>query len=136
LRKSVRVLAAGCFNRVHQAHLAMLRLARSYGGHLTLVLAHDLHNRKPGAVPGKVRLGWIRSLKVADEVLLGAPKGFAQTVRDVRPDIIALGHDQAFPDNETAAVVEALGASVVKLPWCAGREHTVISAEGPAAPHA
>ncbi|MBI5624937.1 MAG: adenylyltransferase/cytidyltransferase family protein [Elusimicrobia bacterium] len=131
MKRRVRVLAAGCFNRVHQAHLAMLRLARSYGDELVVVLAHDRHNRKPGAVPGRRRLAWLRSLGVADEVRLGAPHGFAQTVRDLRPDIIALGHDQRFPDQETAAVVEALGAAVVRLPWCVGREHTVLSAETP-----
>ena len=129
MKKFVRVLAAGCFNRVHRAHMSMLKMARSYGDELVVVLAHDSHNRKAGAVSGRTRLAWLESLAVADRVLLGAPHGFAQTVREVKPDVIALGHDQHFPDQETAAVVSALGIAVVRIPWCPGREHTVITHE-------
>ncbi|MBI4676397.1 MAG: adenylyltransferase/cytidyltransferase family protein [Elusimicrobia bacterium] len=129
MRKPVRVLAAGCFNRIHAAHLSMLRMARTFGDELVVVLAHDAHNRKAGAVPGKMRMRWMESLGLADQVVMGRPEGFAQTVRELRPGVVALGHDQHFPDRETAAVIEALAVEVVRLPWCVGRERAVLPPE-------
>ncbi|MBI5210598.1 MAG: adenylyltransferase/cytidyltransferase family protein [Elusimicrobia bacterium] len=130
------MLVAGCFNRIHRAHLSMLRMARTLADELVVVLAHDAHNRKTGAVDAPTRLRWLEALGIADRVVLGRPESFARTLRRERPDVVALGYDQRFPDEETAAAAERLGASVVRLPWCVGKEHVVMCHHEHGAPHA
>lgn len=125
-KKPATVFAAGCFNRVHKAHLAMLHAARSLGDRLVLVLSHDSHNHKPNAVPAKKRLTWLKSLKVADKVLVGEPDSFAKSLRREKPDILVLGYDQRLPDAETRAAVRELGIEIVQLPWYPGKDETVL----------
>jgi cytidyltransferase-like protein len=113
---------AGCFNRVHKAHLRTLRLARALGDRLVVVLAHDAHNHKPNAVPSRERRRRLLDLGAADKVVVGAAGSFAESLRRERPDILALGYDQRLPDAATAAAVRELGVRVVVLPWSPGKE--------------
>ncbi len=119
------VFAAGCFNRVHEAHLQMLRAARGLGDELVVVLAHDSHNRKPNAVSAARRKKILEDLGVADRVLVGRPDSFARSLRRVRPKVLVLGYDQRLPDDETRRAVEELGVQVVQLPWYPGKERTI-----------
>ncbi|MBI5240871.1 MAG: adenylyltransferase/cytidyltransferase family protein [Elusimicrobia bacterium] len=116
------VFVAGCFNRVHKAHLRTLRLAQALGGRLVVVLAHDSHNHKPNAVPARDRLRRLRALGVADRVVVGEAGSFAESLRRERPDILALGYDQRLPDAATEAAVRELGVRVTVLPWSPGKE--------------
>ena len=118
----VTVFVAGCFNRVHKAHLRTLRLARALGDRLVVVLAHDAHNHKPGAVSAQERRLRMLELGVADQVVVGAAGNFAESLRRERPDILALGYDQRLPDAATEAAVRELGVRVVTLPWSPGKE--------------
>ena len=123
-RKKVTVFTAGCFNRVHQAHLRMLQTARSLGDRLVVVLSNDAHNRKPNAVPAKTRLRWMKQLGVADQVVIGQSDSFAGSLRRLKPQILALGYDQRLPDAETAEAVRELGIETVVLPWFPGKDQT------------
>jgi FAD synthetase len=116
------VFVAGCFNRVHNAHLRTLRLARALGDRLVVVLAHDSHNHKPNAVPARQRLARLLELGLADKVVIGAAGSFAESLRRERPDILALGYDQRLPDAATEAAVRQSGVRVVTLPWSPGKE--------------
>jgi cytidyltransferase-like protein len=118
----VTVFVAGCFNRVHNAHLRTLRLARALGDRLVVVLAHDAHNHKPNAVPALERRRRLLELGLADAVVIGAAGSFAASLRRARPDILALGYDQRLPDEATEAAVAELGVRVVTLPWSPGKE--------------
>jgi FAD synthetase len=118
----VTVFAAGCFNRVHSAHLRLLRHARVLGDRLVVVLSNDAHNKKPNAVPSATRRKWLEELGIADEVIVGGPDGFAPTLRRVGPDVLVLGYDQKLPDPETEAAVRELGIEVVVMPWFPGKE--------------
>ena len=113
---------AGCFNRVHKAHLRTLRLARALGDRLVVVLAHDAHNHKPNAAPSRERLRRVRELGAADKVVVGAAGSFAESLRRERPDILALGYDQRLPDAASEAAVRELGVRVIVLPWSPGKE--------------
>lgn len=126
-RAPVKVFAAGCFNRVHPAHLRLLRLARTLGDRLVVVLSNDAHNRKPNAVPASRRKAALESLGIADEVVIGAPDGFAGTLRDQRPQVLVLGYDQRLPDAETESAVRELGVEVVVMPWFPGKEDPAAS---------
>lgn len=116
------VFAAGCFNRLHEAHVRMLRHARSLGDELVVVLSNDAHNRKPNAVPAAARRRNLEALGLADRVIVGHPDSFARTVREVKPSIVALGYDQRLPDEDTEKALREVGARVVTLPWYPGKE--------------
>jgi cytidyltransferase-like protein len=120
--KPVTVFAAGCFNRVHPAHLRLLRQAKVLGDRLVVVLSNDAHNKKPNAVPAAERKKRLESYGVADEVLVGEADSFAESLRKVSPGIIVLGYDQKLPDPETEQAVAALGVRVVVMPWFPGKE--------------
>ncbi len=121
-RKPVTVFAAGCFNRVHPAHLRLLRQAKVLGDRLVVVLSNDAHNKKPNAVPAAARQKTLESYGVADEVLVGDAGSFAASLRRVSPDILVLGYDQKLPDPETEEAVRALGVRVIVMPWFPGKE--------------
>lgn len=116
------VFAAGCFNRVHAAHVRLLRSARVLGDTLVVVLSNDAHNRKPNAVPAKVRKQWVEALGIADKVVIGNPESFAETMRKENPDILVLGYDQKLPDPETEKAVKDMGVDVIVMPWFPGKE--------------
>lgn len=123
-KKPVKVFAAGCFNRIHEAHLAMLRVARTLGDEFVLVISHDAHNRKPNALPAETRRRRLESLGLADRVIVGRPDSFAQSLRAEKPDILVLGYDQRLPDEATEKLVRELGVEVVKMPWFPGKDRT------------
>ena len=100
----------------------MLEYARALGDQLLLVLSSDAHNRKPNAVPAALRLRRMTELRLADKVVIGGSGGFAGSLRRARPDILALGYDQRFPDKETEKAVRELGIEVVVMPWFPGKE--------------
>ena len=116
------VFVAGCFNRVHTAHLRMLRCAKALGDRLVVVLAHDAHNHKINALPSSERARRIKSLGVADRVIVGSPKSFAASLIRLKPRILALGYDQKLPDAASAKALRQLGVRVVRLPWSPGKE--------------
>lgn len=120
----MKVFAAGCFNRIHEAHLRLLRTARSLGDELVVVLSNDVHNKKPNAVPAATRLRWMKKLGIADKVVVGKPDSFARSLREERPDILVLGYDQRLPDEETRRAVSELGIEVFTMPWFPGKEKT------------
>lgn len=118
------VFAAGCFNRVHEAHLRLLREARALGDELVVVLSNDAHNKKPTAVSAERRKKTLESYGLADRVVIGRPDSFAASLREVKPQILVLGYDQRLPDAETAKVVEELGVRLIVMPWFPGKERS------------
>ena len=118
------VFAAGCFNRVHEAHLKLLREARALGDELVVVLSHDAHNKKPTAVPAALRRERLLAFGVADRVVIGKADSFAASLRELKPDILVLGYDQRLPDAETEKAVAELGVRLVVMPWFPGKERS------------
>ena len=116
------MFAAGCFNRVHPAHLRLLRQARALGDRLVVVISSDAHNKKPNAVPAKERKARLETLGAADEVLIGDSDGFVGSLKRVNPDVLVLGYDQKLPDPETEAAVRDMGIQLVVMPWFPGKD--------------
>ncbi|MCX6819513.1 MAG: adenylyltransferase/cytidyltransferase family protein [Candidatus Aenigmarchaeota archaeon] len=97
----IKVLAGGCFNKIHPGHIYFLNKAKALG-YLVVVLTHDKNNKKSYAVPAKERKKQITALKIADEVVIGHPTDYSKTVETIKPDIIALGYDQELPEGLNA----------------------------------
>lgn len=101
-KKRPIVLTAGVFDLLHLGHVKFLEEAKKMGGknaELIVIVARDktVKNRK-GEKPvmsEDQRRALVESLEVVDEAILGYEKfSIDRVVEKIKPDIIALGHDQ------------------------------------------
>ena len=96
------VMATGTFDLLHPGHGLYLQKAKELGGKdvkLVVVVARDSTVRRKKRIPiigESQRLEMIRMLKPVDEAYLGHPTDMFKIVRDIRPDIIAIGSDQSY----------------------------------------
>ena len=120
-RKEKVVLATGVFDILHMGHLYYLTEARKLGDRLVVVVARDETARRlkrQPIVPEHLRLEMVRGLKPVDEAVLGDRDDFYKVVEMVRPDIIAIGHDQSHDPEKIKKELEGRGldAMVIRLP--------------------
>jgi len=101
-KKRPIVLTAGVFDLLHLGHVKFLEEAKKMGGknaELIVIVARDktVKNRK-GEKPvmsENQRRALVESLEIVDEAILGYEKfSIDRVVEKIKPDIIALGHDQ------------------------------------------
>jgi FAD synthetase len=115
------VLATGVFDILHMGHLYYLSEAKKLGDRLVVVVARDETasrlKRRP-IVPEHLRLEMVRGLKPVDEAVLGDRDDFYKVVETVRPQIIALGHDQSHDPDRIKKELQGRGleVEVVRLP--------------------
>ena len=92
------VLAGGVFDIIHPGHIHTLTAAKALGDVLVVAIATDktaqkmkkmrpLHNQK-------LRCELVSSLSMVDEAIVGHEEDIFETVKEIKPDIIALGYDQ------------------------------------------
>ncbi|HVP23985.1 MAG TPA: adenylyltransferase/cytidyltransferase family protein [Conexivisphaerales archaeon] len=97
------VMAGGVFDILHPGHIYTLSKARALGDMLVVSVARDktvLKMRgKPVMNSEETRLSLVRSLRFVDAALLGSENDIFETVELIRPDIIALGYDQAHDEQ-------------------------------------
>ncbi len=115
-----RVMASGVFDILHSGHLHYLMDAKTLGDELYVVVATDatVRRRKHEPItPEKMRVELVQALKPVDHAILGTEGDMFETVRKVRPDIIALGYDQGFDERELEEGLRKHGltAKVVRL---------------------
>jgi FAD synthetase len=98
----ITVLASGVFDLIHYGHIRFLEEAKREGGEdakLIVIVARDetvrrLKGRMP-IIPEDQRRALVESLKVVDEALLGYEEmDLAAVIERIKPDIVAVGHDQ------------------------------------------
>ncbi len=115
----VRVLATGTFDILHPGHLRYLSEARALGDELYVIVARDSmikHKPKP-IVPEEQRLAVVQALGIVDRAMLGSEHDMYEPLREIRPDIIALGKNQFFNERELEKQLKAHGinAKVVRI---------------------
>ncbi len=97
-RKGKVVLVGGVFDIVHPGHVFFLRKAKEFGDCLCVVVARDstvAKLKRMPVIPEDQRLRVVESLKPVDFAVLGYEgKDFIEFVKDMRPDVIALGPNQ------------------------------------------
>lgn len=129
-----RVLAFGTFDIVHLGHLSLFTQAKALGDHLTVVVATDerVHAIK-GAYPIHTqaeRCTFLKHVIDIDDVRLGHATDVYQSVREVAPDIIALGYDQRVFVDALEAKLATFGldqTTIVRLkPYKEHREKTSV----------
>jgi len=114
------VLASGVFDLLHLGHVKFLEEAKKAGGknaELIVIIARDstvqeTKGRKP-IMPESQRRALVESLKVVDEAVLGFENFDIDDVIDrIKPDVIALGYDQAAMERRVREYVDKHGLNV------------------------
>jgi FAD synthetase len=99
----VRVLATGTFEILHPGHLLYLEEAKKLGDELFVIVGRDVTVRKrkrTPIIPEEQRLKMVSALKVVDKAMLGSENDIYEPLYTIKPDIIALGYDQGFDEEE------------------------------------
>lgn len=117
----VRVMATGVFDLLHPGHIYFLDEAKKLGDELVVVVARDSTAKRFKHVPitsEASRVQMVASLKPVDRAVLGNEGNIFAILDELRPDVIALGFDQA---HDEAKVQEecrrrGLATKVVRLP--------------------
>ena len=108
----VRVLATGTFDIIHLGHIKYLEEAKSLGDELIVVVAHDntVKRKKHNPImPQEVRRKIVESLKPVDRAVNGKDGDIFEIVKEIKPDIIALGYDQDFDEKELEKKLREMG---------------------------
>ncbi len=97
------VLAGGVFDIIHPGHIHTLNAAKELGDVLVVVVATDntavkMKKRRPLHAQEQ-RQELVNSLSMVDLCLIGQENDIFKTVNHVRPQIIALGYDQAHQEK-------------------------------------
>ena len=119
-KKKKVVLASGTFDLLHFGHVRYLEEAKKAGGEnaeLIVIVARDntveeRKGKKP-VMPEDQRRSLVESLKVVDEAVLGY-EGFNidKVIEKIRPDVIAVGHDQDGIEREVRKVITEKGLNI------------------------
>lgn len=99
----VRVMASGVFDILHPGHVLFLQEAKKLGDELIVVVARDSTAEKLKHRPimrEEDRRFMVGSLKPVDRAVLGYEDDMFRIVKEINPDIIVLGYDQKFSENE------------------------------------
>lgn len=115
----VRVLATGTFDILHPGHLLYLSEAKALGDELYVIVARDSmikHKPKP-IVPEGQRLAMVQALRMVNKAMLGSETDMFEPLREIKPDIIALGKNQFFNEKELEKQLKSHGinAKVVRI---------------------
>jgi len=119
-KKGKIVLASGTFDLLHVEHIKYLEEAKKAGGKnakLVVIVARDKtvekrKGKKP-VMPEDHRRALVESLKVVDEAVLGYEDfDIGKVVEEIKPDIIAVGHDQYNIENQVRKALEQKGLNI------------------------
>jgi FAD synthetase len=119
------VLASGVFDLLHLGHVKFLEEAKKAGGKnavLLVIVARDstvqkTKGRKP-VMPENQRRALVEALQVVDEAVLGLEDfDIGEVIERVKPDVIALGYDQADMEGRVREYVDehGLGVKIVRV---------------------
>jgi FAD synthetase len=124
-KKGKVVLASGTFDLLHLGHVKYLEEAKKAGGKnakLVVIVARDktVEKRKglKPVMPEEQRRSLVESLKVVDEALLGYQDfDIGTVIEKLKPDVVAVGHDQDGIEEQVRKAVtqKGLPVQVVKI---------------------
>ena len=119
------VLASGVFDLLHLGHVKFLEEAKKAGGknaELIVIIARDSTvEQAKGSKPimsENQRRTLVESLKVVDEAVLGLENfDIGEVIKSIKPNVIALGHDQSSMEKRVREYVDKnkLNVKVVQI---------------------
>ena len=97
------VLAGGVFDIIHPGHIHTLNAAKALGDVLVVVIATDktaqkMKKRSPSHNQ-ELRRELVSCLSMVDVVIIGDEEDIFETVKLVKPNLIALGYDQVHQEK-------------------------------------
>ena len=109
----VRVMAQGVFDILHLGHVHYLEKAKELGDELVVVVASDRtvreHKHNP-ITPQEMRRELVAALACVDRAVVGSDGGDPYViVQELKPDIIALGHDQEHDEDRITLDLQKRG---------------------------
>ncbi|NJF26004.1 adenylyltransferase/cytidyltransferase family protein [Thermococcus sp. Bubb.Bath] len=120
----IRVLVGGVFDILHVGHIHFLKQAKSLGDELVVIVANDATvERNKGRKPvntAEDRAELLRAIRYVDEVYVGSPNAIDyELVRQIDPDIVAIGPDQTFNCDRLKEELRKNGidAEVIRIPY-------------------
>lgn len=118
-----KVLATGTFDILHPGHLHYLRESAAEGDELVVIVAREsmVSHKTPPVVPEKQRREMVAALKPVDRAVLGSEESIFEPLKEIRPDVVTLGHDQHYDEDDLREELRERGfeADVVRV---SGRE--------------
>ena len=113
----MKVLASGVFDLLHYGHIRFLEEAKKLGGpnaKLVVIVASDetvtRAKKRPPVIPEDQRRAVVESLKVVDEAILGyKDMDLDKVMKMIKPDIVAVGHDQHEIEKEVNRLIKEKG---------------------------
>lgn len=101
------VLVGGVFDLIHPGHIHTLKDARAAGDMLVVIIARTATAQKIKKDrkiyhDERLRKELVESLNFVDMALIGREGTLYDTVEYVKPDVIALGYDQAHSEKDVA----------------------------------
>jgi FAD synthetase len=124
-KKGKVVLASGTFDLLHLGHVKYLEEAKKAGGKnakLVVIVARDKTvEKRKGLKPvmtEEQRRALVESLKVVDEALLGYEDfDIGTVIEKLKPDVIAVGHDQEGIEEQVRKAVtqKKLPVQVIRI---------------------
>ena len=119
-KKRKIVLASGVFDLLHLGHVKYLEEAKRAGGgdaELIVIVARDntVEKRKDKRpiISENQRRALVESLEVVDEALLGYEEfDIGKVVERIKPDVIAVGHDQDSMEKTVRNYVKEKGLKI------------------------
>ena len=109
------VMAQGVFDLLHPGHLHYLRESKKHGDKLVVVVARDSRIEKNLYFNEEERREMLQALEVVDKALLGSEESIYDTVKHVNPDVITLGYDQPYDEEEVASMAEKASGREVNV---------------------
>lgn len=114
------VFTNGCFDLLHLGHVRSLEEARHLGEHLVVAINSDASTRalkgnsRP-ILPARQRAETVAALACVDWVVVFRARTPVNTIRALRPDVLAKGSDWSHGEIVGAEEVESWGGRVVRL---------------------
>ena len=98
MEKKKIILAGGVFDIIHPGHIHTLNAAKALGDVLVVAIATDktaekMKKRSP-LHSQELRRELVSCLSMVDRAIIGNEEDIFETVKAIKPDIIALGYDQ------------------------------------------
>jgi len=105
------VVAQGTFDVLHPGHVHYLREARSMGERLHVIIARreNVTHKEPPVLPDHQRREMVAALQPVDRAIVGHPEDIFVPIERIRPDVIALGHDQHHREEGLRAELDRRG---------------------------
>jgi FAD synthetase len=126
-----KVLATGTFDILHPGHVHYLRESASHGDELVVIVSREsmVSHKEPPVLPGKQRRDMVDALEVVDRAVLGSEDSIFDPLHEIRPDVVTLGHDQHYDEDDLRDDLRERGfdAEVVRVTGRKPAEEEILS---------